>query len=350
MEDLPHHTPEILHCRGSRATHAQAIAWSSRPCPQPATLDSVDLGVLMRQQEGVLARRQVLEAGLDDLHIARMVRRREWARVFQGVYVDHTGSLSWLQRAWAATLLHEPAALSGGSALRAHGLAIGSADDDIELVIPSHRRVDDPPGVRTSRARGFAEIVHPSLRPSRLRVEPAALMVASRVSSEDAAVAVLSDVCQQGRTTPARLLAALDTRPRLARRRLLRSVLDDVASGSYSALERRYLTRVERAHGLPTGARQRRVRPGRTVHYRDVEYVGLGTVVELDGRLGHESARDRWLDLDRDLSSLLIGDLTVRLGWGQVLEPCRTAVSIGRLLVARGWPGRPRDCGPDCPA
>jgi hypothetical protein len=304
----------------------------------------------MRQQEGVLARRHVLASGLDDRDIARMVRRREWARVFQGVYVDHTGPSTWLQRAWAATLLHEPAALAGRSALRAHGLAIGSPDDDIELVIPSHRRVDDPPGVRTSRACDFDEIVHPSLRPTRVRIEAAALMVASRAPREDAAVAVLSDVCQQGRTTPERLLAALDARPRLERRRLLRSLLDDVATGSYSALERRYLTRVERPHGLPTGARQRRVRPGRTVHYRDVEYVGLGAIVELDGRLGHEAARDRWLDLDRDLSSLLVGDLTVRLGWGQVLEPCRTAISIGRLLVARGWPGRPGSCGPDCPA
>jgi hypothetical protein len=112
----------------------------------------VDLVGLMRQQEGVLARRHVLESGLDDLHIARMLRRREWARVFRGVYVDHTGALTWLQRAWAATLLHEPAALAGRSALRAHGIAMGSPDDDIELVIPCHRRVDDPPGVRTSRA------------------------------------------------------------------------------------------------------------------------------------------------------------------------------------------------------
>jgi hypothetical protein len=310
----------------------------------------VDLVGLLRQQEGVLARRHVLESGLDDLHLARMLRRREWARVFRGVYVDHTGALTWLQRAWAATLLHEPAALAGRSALRAHGIAMGSPDDDIELVIPCHRRVDDPPGVRTSRARDFREIVHPALRPSRMRIEPAALMVASRVTREDAAVAVLSDVCQQGRTTPARLLAALDSRPRLERRRLLRCVLDDVASGSYSALERRYLTRVERPHGLPTGARQRRVTPGRTVQYRDVEYVGLATVVELDGRLGHEAARDRWLDLDRDISSLLIGDVTVRLGWGQVLEPCRAAISVGRLLVARGWPDRPRRCEPSCPA
>ena len=190
--------------------------------------------------------------------------------------------------------------------------------------------------------------MHPTLRPSRVRIEPAALSVASQSPRQDAAVAVLAEVCQRGRTTPDRLLTALEAKPRLSHRRLLRSVLDDVASGSYSALERRYLAHVERPHGLPTGARQRRVRPGRTVHYRDVEYVGLATVVELDGRLGHEGPRDRWLDLDRDLSSLLMGDLTVRLGWGQVLQPCRLAAAVGRLLRLRGWSGGVRECCAGC--
>jgi hypothetical protein len=32
--------------------------------------------------------------GLDDDDIARMLRRREWSRLFAGVYVDHTGPLS----------------------------------------------------------------------------------------------------------------------------------------------------------------------------------------------------------------------------------------------------------------
>jgi hypothetical protein len=174
-------------------------------------------------------------------------------------------------------------------------------------------------------------------------MEPAALTVASQARTEDAVVAVLADVCQRGRTTPGRLLTALEGKPRLVHRRLMGTILDDVAQGSCSALERR-------PHGLPTATRQRRVRPGRRSCFRDVEYGELAIVVELDGRLGHEGVRDRWLDLERDLASLLVGDLTVRLGWGQVLEPCRLALAVGSLLVARGWTGRPRTCGPDCPA
>ena len=66
--------------------------------------------------------------------------------------------------------------------------------------------------------------------------------------------------------------------PRCHRRGLLTEILADVAAGAYSALERRYLTRVERPHGLPTGSRQRRVSVGRRIHYRDVEDVGTGTL------------------------------------------------------------------------
>lgn len=81
-------------------------------------------------------------------------------------------------------------------------------------------------------------------------------------------------------------------------------------------LEHRYLTRVERPHGLPVGRRQRTVRVGRTAAYRDVEYRGLAAVVELDGRFGHELAADRWADLDRDITSLLVGDTTMRCSPG----------------------------------
>ena len=77
-------------------------------------------------------------------------------------------------------------------------------------------------------------------------------------------------------------------------------------------------------------------------------YPGQDTVVELDGTLGHERARDRWKDLDRDVASAVGGAITVRLGWGQVLEPCRTAAGVASILVARGWEGSPRPCSPTC--
>jgi hypothetical protein len=193
------------------------------------------------------------------------------------------------------------------------------------------------------------QLVQPNLSPPRVRLEHAALDVAAGAKTDDAAVAILADVCQTGRSTPPRLLCALLARPTLRRRRMLLEILDDVASGAYSALERRYLVRVERRHCLPTGRRQRRVVSGSRVYYRDVEYAGTNTEVELDGRLGHESPGDRWADLERDLSAALNGDLTLRVGWRQVLDACRLAALVAQVLAARGWTGVPRRCAPKCP-
>jgi hypothetical protein len=126
-------------------------------------------------------------------------------------------------------------------------------------------------------------------------------------------------------------------------------ILRDVDAGAYSVLERHYLVRVERPHGLPTGKRQRRVHQGTSPAFRDVDYVDLSTLVELDGRLGHEEARDRWTDLDRDLSAVVAGELTLRVGWGQVLEPCRLACIVGGILIARGWIPMMHGCSETCP-
>jgi hypothetical protein len=183
-----------------------------------------------------------------------------------------------------------------------------------------------------------------------MRLEAALVQVASRAPTEDEAIAVLADACQERRTTAARLLAELNARGRVPRRRLMEAALADVAAGVRSPLEARYLRHVERAHGLPVGRRQRVVTTGRSAVYRDVEYVGLRTLVELNGRLGHEWAADVWDDLDRDLDAATTDLVTLRAGWRQVLHPCRLAGIVGRVLAARGWTGRPHLCGPACVA
>ena len=130
---------------------------------------------------------------------------------------------------------------------------------------------------------------------------------------------------------------------------MLLELLDDVASGVHSVLEHRYLVDVERRHGLPTGARQVRVDTETGIVFRDVRYAEQRMLVELDGRFGHSDAEDQWDDLDRDLTAALAGALTVRLGWGQVLKPCRVAAAVEVILRARGWEGSPVRCSPSCP-
>src|SRR3546814_8158325 len=67
---------------------------------------------LLAEQDGVISRRQAHALGLQPHDLERLVRRRVWARVIPGVFVNHTGPPSWRQRAWAGVLHYEPAALA----------------------------------------------------------------------------------------------------------------------------------------------------------------------------------------------------------------------------------------------
>jgi hypothetical protein len=68
-----------------------------------------ELARTLREQAGVISRGQALELGLSPVEVTRLVRRREWVPVHRGVYVEHDGPLTWLQRAWAAVLFSWPA-------------------------------------------------------------------------------------------------------------------------------------------------------------------------------------------------------------------------------------------------
>jgi len=273
--------------------------------------------------------------------------------VHRGVYIDHTGPPSWRQRLWAALLFYgEPegnAAAASDSALVLHGLRDGRIGDTIHVAVPGDRRVTRLPGVTLHRLSEFGASLQPNRRPLRVRLEHAVLHVASRARDEAAAVAVLADSCQTRRTTVKRLAMVLTGLSCLPRRRLMLAILEDVAAGVHSVLERRYVVHVERAHGLPRPNRQSRGTNGRHgTAWRDVTYLGGLLVIELDGRLGHEWTEDRWADFDRDIAAVVDGATTIRLGWRQVLDPCRVAVGVVTVLRRLGWQGTPRPCGPGC--
>ena len=302
-------------------------------------------GPLLARQSGVVARRQLLEEGLTDHDVRRLVRRRDLVPLRLGVYVAHTGEPTWLQQAWGAVLLHWPAALSHASALRAaDGPGRIVAPGPIHVAVARQRGLDAPEGIRLHRMTALSERVLWNTSPPRVRIEEALIDLAAEAVDDWSAIAVLADAVQARRTTPARIEETLGRRTRVARRVFLTAVLDDIATGTGSVLEHGYLTRVERPHELPRGQRQAQ---GRSV-YRDVLYEDFAQVVELDGRAFHDSASQRDADLDRDLDAALGGLASVRLGWGQVFgRPCHTAERIGALLRTRGWSGRPRRCR-DC--
>ena len=311
---------------------------------------------LLEHQDGVIARRQALAAGMTATMVARLIRRRAWVQVHPGVYVNHTGPMAWRQRAWAAVLACWPAALDGRSALRAHEGPGFRGDDQaaIEVVVDERRRIKAPAGIRLRRSRRYQDAVQANLNPPRLRYDEAIIDLAGRAVDDLAAIAVLADACGGRRTTAARLRSQLDRLTRVRRRSWLATILDDVADGTCSVLEHGYLARVERPHGLPRGLRQvATTGPAGRPMFRDVVYGGTRPrwrqIVELDGRLFHSSARARDRDLERDLDAAMVGEHTIRLGYGQVFDrPCETAARIAALLRLRGWRGDFKSC-PECP-
>ena len=125
--------------------------------------DAVDeIARLLREQSGVISRRQVLEHGGNVADVQRALRRREWVRLLPGVFVDHTGEPTWVQRAWAGVLFYQPAALSGMSALRAVAGPGWRRHPDhlpIEIAVDVGRTVRPVDGYRPQRRAGLDEHV-----------------------------------------------------------------------------------------------------------------------------------------------------------------------------------------------
>ena len=251
-------------------------------------LDTDGLAHLLRWvQDGVVSRRQLLGFGFADHDVRREVRRRALTPVHRGVYVNHTGPLSWEQRAWAAVLVHEPAALTLWSALPPP-----HRSGSIHVAIDAARTVSAVEGVVAHRTTRFDERVHPNRSATQAAPRGGGRRGCRPVpATRTTPSGCFAEVCHTRRVGAPTLAAALELRRGVPHRALLLDMLDDLACGACSVLEREYLTRVERRHGLPAGRRQVRERTASGVVYRDVDYPEWGLVVELDGRAFHDSPR-----------------------------------------------------------
>ncbi len=302
------------------------------------------LADLLARQAGVVSRAQLVELGVPRADRDTLLRRRVLTPVLPGVYVDHTGTPTREQRSIAAVLYAGRAALHLGSALD-HPRGTGV----VHVAIDAARRVRAQPGIRIHRVPDLEDKVLWNLTPPRVRPEVAAVERAHRAATDLDAIAALAAVVGSRATTAERLARALDARSRIRRRALLTELVADLAAGTHSVLEHGFLTRVVRPHALPEPSARQAPRVGpKGAEYRDVEYVELDTVVELDSRWHDtEHAADR--DSDRDLDDLASGRVTVRLRYRQVFDTgCRTAARLGAVLRQRGWTGVPVPCSPTC--
>ena len=291
-----------------------------------------------------MTRAQALTAGLSPKAIAWRLERGRWQVVHPGVYQTLPGREGWETRAVAALLHAGPgSALAHESAAHVWGL-VRHEPATIAVVIPAERRVRPVEAVTIRRSRHAAARTDPRGWPHRTTVEHTVLDLSAR-RGPDSAIALAARAVGLGLTRTELLRAALDDRSGQRDRSLMLEVFADVVEGCESPAERRYVRDVKRAHGLPRGRSQSPFgRAGR----RDLEYE-WGVVVEVDGRLGHASWTDVQRDGRRDRSALVAGRVTLRCYWTDLVpSACALAVEVAQVLRTRGWPGRPRPCGPRC--
>lgn len=310
-------------------------------------LTQPDVSELLRWvQDGVVTRSQLLEFGATPEDMRRMVRRRELTRVVPGVFVNHTGRLSREQREWVAVLAAWPAALTRESVLPDPPYRV------VHIAVAHGRRLKVPGWIRVHRTSDFDLRADLSRRPPEVAIEHALIdVMSSRIAEDDvpSAFAALAQAAHTRRTGPDRILRALAERRRVAHRSIIERLLTDLRDGACSVLERGYLHRVERAHGLPRAHRQRQsLATGRRTD-KDVIYDEYGVIVELDGRAHHDTPRAWDDDARRDLAELATIDaVTARVTYGLVFrEACRTAGWIATILRRNGWTGQIHPC-PRC--
>jgi hypothetical protein len=306
---------------------------------------------LAAAQGGVVGRQQLRMLGISRSFVRVQLRARRWQRPLPRTFVTFTGPMSFATRAWAALVYAGPESmLSHGAAAYLAGL-VDAPPDVIDVTVPHGHKVVRRSGVRPRQSRLYADKRHPTRTPPTTRLEDTVLDLTDVASTEVAVVDVVLSACQRRLTTAARILLAGRNRKRLRWRALIAALLSDVRSGVRSALEREYLIRVERAHGLPRGTRNRAEGEAGHRRYRDVRYGKWRGVVELDGEAAHPREKRELDDLRDNELVLAEGTRTLRYGWRSVVgSPCLVAAQVAQLLRSNGWPGVLRRCGPDCTA
>lgn len=302
--------------------------WAGGPTPgaPPVPASLADLLAVAAEQRGLVTRRQCLQAGLSAKAVEVRLATR-WARVHRGVFQTQPGRDDFWTLALAGQLACGPhAAWSHDTAAYRWGL-LPSAPGCVELLVPTDFAVRSPAGC-VVRRRGRLDTQVDPLRWPWLTTVPETLLDVADGSTVDGMFALLGRAFQRGLTDEDTLRRRLEARAKHHHRALLASVLADVGSGAESTMEVRYLRDVERAHGLPRGERQLSTEPGRRQRH-DVGYREQKVLVELDGRLGHESRGDRVADGIRDRRSASTGWLTCRVFWHDVtVGVCLLAAEI----------------------
>jgi hypothetical protein len=287
---------------------------------------------LSDRHDGLIVRADVTRVGLSSDQWIRRTDRGVWRELAPGVWRHRATPDTWQLRARAGLRwLGKDAALFGRTAAAWWGID-SRPPVLVEFVVPRRRRsVAGSFVVHTTTRWDTRELV----RRDGLRLTNATRSIIDMASSESSAVAIetaIDEATRQRLVTLGRLVErATDLggrgRPGTV---LLRSLLMD--SGGESHLERRFLTLVRRA-GLPRPTCQVVHRnDGRNVARVDFLFPGTNIVVEVTGRLGHVSDRDRQRDARRRNELQRAGRVVLEFTTADVLD-----ATDGLVATLRSW-------------
>ena len=306
----------------------------------------MDFETLARRQHGVVSRAQALEH-LSTGAVSWRLASKRWRVVHPGILATHTAELTWFARAQSA-LLHAGVGSALGVASAAYLLGLQDTPPAIiTVLIPESRRVRKVPGVRIVRRRHM-KVVH--RRGMQVTSAAATTIDLAGVPGTlvDEAVAHLATAVRKRKASVAELVDELQGRRRHPHRAVLNIALGIIDRGAQSVLEVKFHDRVLRRHGLPAMAMQSIAEVDGHSIRRDFEHLETSTIVEVDGRLGHEGAGRR-RDYRRDRRAASRGSVTLRADWVDVdADPCGLAADIFGTLSTRGYQGGARPCGPAC--
>ncbi len=242
---------------------------------------------LARRQRNVLGRTQALAHGLSSGSWDWKLSSALWTSLGPGIAVLHSGLPTPEELRWAAVLsCGKDAALSGDAALvelglkrvtvRVHDVVVRSARHLVKVENPQlvvqPRRV-----LRPERFLGA------SAGPPMLTAHAAVLHAAAWAHDDRLAERRLAMTVQQRLTAVPLIRATLEQMPKLPRRALIRTVLDDLELGAHAQSELDFL-RFCRRNDLPVPDElQVKVRAGSGVRYLDGRYRKQRVSLEVDG-------------------------------------------------------------------
>jgi hypothetical protein len=197
-----------------------------------------ELQELIRDQHGMLARRQLTTLGVGWDHVDHQIAAHRWAEWTPRVISTFTGELTRAQRLWLAVLHAGPRSMLGGLTAAEHQGLRGWERDDVTVLVDDELSFEPVDGIHFFRSRRPFPLLR-SRKPGlpRCQLEPAVLLWAGDNAQIRPAHGVIAATVQQRLTTPERLAEWVEKLHPLRRAKSLRRTIWDIAGGA--ALRRR---------------------------------------------------------------------------------------------------------------